>query len=249
MHIVVLQVIPRDRLACDDVVVILQVLHGVHDAGGDAVVVDVYLHVLGEIACFRDLCQDRLPCFYDVSVLIRLIVAVFEYALPFQIIQVVPDVVVAQIEVVAVVVVRHHGVVPHGGQYPSHSRVFLFAEPPCNRLVQMLGIVEDVRDLLHQDVRRCDDHVHDERQAEHQHDAADCRSQDLSVGRLHLAGHVEQLLDDRPDRERKCENDADQSHGPIDIVDGSVREEDIHQEVVLPVVRRPLDAGEHLEQL
>ena len=226
-----------------------EILHRVGDAGGHALVVDVNHHVPAEVGAPGDLGQHRLPGPNLVSVFVLVVIRIFKDALPLQKIEVAPDLVEAGVKVVAVVAVGHHGVVADGGQHPSHGGVLLLAELPLLGLVQMIGVVEYKVDLLHQYARGGENHVHHQRQAHDQKDAADAAPYNLAQGLLLLGAEVKQLPDDRPDGEHKDQDHADDRHAPVDVVDGLVGKENVDEVIVAAVVGDGGKAGEHIEEV
>ena len=226
----------------------LEVVHGSGDAAGDALMVDVDAHVLPQVRALGDLAQHRLPGFLLCPVL-RIVVGIVEDALLLEEIHVSADIVEAEVEVIAVVAVGNHGIVADGGQHPAHGGIFLFRELPLLGLVQMVGVVEDIVDLAHEDARGAQHHAYHQGEADDQEEAADGGPDDLTQGLLLLTFQIEHLAYDRPDREHENQDHADDRHAPVDVVDGLVGEEDVDQVVLLPVVGDGLQPGKDLEQV
>ena len=228
---------------------VAEILHRAGDAGGDALVVDVDHHVPGQVRAFGYSFQHRLPRLYDVPLVVRLVIGIVEHAPLLQKPEVAADGVEAGVEVVAVVAVGDHGIVAHRGQDAPHGGVFLFVELPDLLLVEMVGVVEDEIDLLHQDAGAAEDHVDDQRQSGDQDDAADAAPDDLAQGLLMPGAGVKHLADDRPAHEHEDQNDADDRHAPVNVVDRLVGKEDVDEEVLAPVVGGGGEPGEHVEEI
>ena len=227
---------------------VAQIVHGIGDGGSDAVFIHVDLQISGEIGAFGDLCEHRLPGF-DHLVPFFFIIGIIEYPLILEEEHIRADVVEAEIDVIAVVGGGDHGIVADRGQDPAHGGIFLVGKFPLLGLVQMVGIVEDIVHLTHEDAGGINDHVHHQGQAEDEEEALDGPPDDLTHGLLLLALCVEQLADDRPAGKHENQDHADDGHAPIDVADRFIGEEDVDQIILSPVVGDGLQAREHLEQL
>ena len=243
-----------DGIVCLDVIhgdgihAVLQVLHGGGDAAGHALVIDVDLHVLPQIAALGDLGQHRLPRLHGLAVL-DLVIGILKDPLLLEEVHIRADVVEAEVQIVTVGSVGDHGVVAHGGKDPAHGGVLLLGEVPLHGLVQVVGVVKDVVHLLHQDARGGQDHVHHQGEAHDHEQAADRAPDDLAQGALLFALRVEHLADHRPAGEYENQDHADDRHAPVDVVDRLVGKEDVDQIVLAAVVGDGLQAGEDLEQV
>ena len=231
----------------DGVAAGLEVFHGGGDAAGDALMVDVDAHVLRQVGALGDLGQHRLPGL--IAAPVPVVVGIFEDPLLLEEVHVPPDIVEAEVQIIAVVAVGDHGIVAYGGQHPAHGGVFLLGEFPLLGLVQMVGIVEDIVDLAHEDAGGVQHHADHQGEADDEEEAADGGPDDLAQGLLLLSFQVEHLSDDRPDGEHEDEDHADDRHAPIDVVDRLVGEEDVDQVLLLPVVGDGFQARKDLEQL
>ena len=115
--------------------------------------------------------------------------------------------------------------------------------------MQIVRVLKEITDLLHQDAGSVQHDAHDGSHAENHNDASDSAPDDLSQGLLHLAGCVKGLSDDGGNGKAEGENDADQGHAPIDVADSLVGEENIDQIVGGAVVFYLDQAGKYLEHL
>ena len=228
---------------------ILQVIHGVSDTSGDAVVVAVHLDFLGQVAGFGDQRQDGLPGLLLVAVLILFIIGIGKDALTFEIVHIPADIVIAEVQIVAAVRGVYHGVVADGGENAAHGGVLFAGKGPLHRLVQVVGVLEEQIDLLHQHARTVEHEVHDGRHAYDHEDAANAAPKDLTERLLHLAGGVKGLFDDGKDDEAEGHDDADQRHAPIDIGDGLVGKEDVDEVLRGVVVLDADQTGENLKHI
>ena len=227
----------------------LQVIHRGADAGHYALVVHVDLRIVAQIGASGDLREDGLPRFYLVSVLIYLIIGIHEHALLLKIEHVAAYLVVAEIDVIAVLAVGDHGRVADVGKDAPHRGILLLGEIALLREVEMAGVVEDIVDLLHECVRHPQHHADDQRHADDEDNAPNARADDLPQRLLLLAVDVECLSYHRPDCEAEGERDADEGHRPVDIADDVVGEKHVDEITVSAVIFDPHKAREDLEHI
>ena len=141
--------------------------------------------------------------------------------------QILPDLVVAGVEIVAAGIGRNEGVVADGVKRAPHRGILLVRVHDGHRNVQILRVAEQIIDLLHQHVGGIEDDHHDRAQSDDHKHAAQKACDGLPQRLLHPSAGIKYLADDRRDRESKRQGNADERHAPIDVIDGVVVEKDI----------------------
>ena len=197
----------------------------------------------------RHLLQNRLPRIHRVSVRVRGRVIVPEYLLLLQIIEVRANFIEAAVDIVPAGVRGIERIVADGVQYAPHRREVLVGIDDGLRQIQILRIVEDIVDLLHEHVRRVKHDNHNRAHADDQEDAAQSGGNDLTKRRLHFAAGIEHLAHHRRNGKPKRHRNPDECHAPVDIGDRAVVKKDIHEVIPLAVVADLGDARKDLEHL
>ena len=168
-----------------------------------------------------------------------------------QIVHIAADVVEAKVHIVAVILGIRGGIVADGTHDTRHDGVFFSGKGALYGQMQIVGILEDVADLLHEHSGPVEHKAHDGSHTENHQDASDSAPDDLAERLLDLAGGVEGLSNYRCNGKAEGQHDADQRHGPIDIADGLIGEKDVDQilgRAVIFDLDKPCEDLEHLIQ-
>ena len=224
-------------------------VHGPRQRARDALIGLVELEIVTQVGGVCHVLQDILPCVDRLSVLIGSCVVIAEHALLLQIIEVLPDLIEAGIDVVSAVVGRVERVVADGVQHTPHRCVLLIRIDDRFRQILVFRVVEQIIDLLHQDVGRVEDDRHDRAHAENQDNAPQQSCHHLSPGLLYFPAAVKQLAHGGKNGEAETQGDADQRHTPVNVADRVVPEKDVDEVIRLSVIGNLDDAGKHLKHL
>ena len=213
------------------------------------VIAHIQPEVIAQVVGVGDFLQHALPGVHDPAFLVCVGIVISEHILALQRVQVGANLVVAGIDVVLAGIGGVEGIVADGVEHPPHCRELLLGIDDGFREIEVLRVVEDVVDLLHERVGGAQHHDHDGAHAQNQEDGLQQRRNRLPQGLLHLAAGVEHLAHHRRDGKAEGQHDTDDRHAPIHVADGVVAEKDVDEIVLLAVVRDLGDTGKDLKHL
>ena len=194
--------------------------------------------------------QGILPVVGLLAVVVRILVMEIEHAGVAEVLQIRADLVVAGVEVVAVLIGGVERIVAHRVEDTRHRRELLVRVVDVGgALGRHRGSVEHLLQRPHQRIGEHQADHHDRVHADDDEDAAQHRAEDLPIGLLHLVIEIERLFYHTDEREGKDERDADRRHAEIDGADDAVPEEYVDEILVFPIVGCRCDAGEDIEQI
>ena len=220
-------------------------LHAVEQCIGYSGIINIEIQIFVQVRSIDDLLQGGLPCWAGIPVHIVEV----KDALLRQILQIRADLIVAVVQVVAAVIRGVQRIVSNRIQYPCHCRILIVLKFNRVLLPQIIRVVEGIIDLCEQFVRKGQHRAQNERQADdNQHPLKHSR-QDPAHRLAHFVAGIHRLSRHRDDREHKAEQNADQRHGPIQLLHNGVAEENIHQRLNCSVIADFDHAAHHGKEL